>query len=179
MSKLNVQFRRKREKKTDYRQRLKLLLSNRPRLVVRKSLKRITAQIVEYTPDGDKVVAGVNSKALIKLGWNQNTGNTPAAYLTGLMLGKKAKKKGVSDAILDLGFKSSTKGSRVYATLKGVIDAGIKIPVKEDILPDDKRISGEHIIKYAAQNKNNFTKARPEQLKQAFEKVKKEIEKNG
>ena len=44
-----IKFRRKREGKTDYRKRLKLLLGGKPRLVVRKSLKNITAQIAVYS----------------------------------------------------------------------------------------------------------------------------------
>ena len=55
-AKYRVPFRRRREGKTDYRKRLKLLLSRKPRLVVRKSLNNIIAQIVEYDEKGDRVV---------------------------------------------------------------------------------------------------------------------------
>lgn len=179
MNKTNIQFRRKREKRTDYRRRLKLLLSKKPRLVIRKSIKSTTAQIINYTPEGDKVAASANSKSLAKLGWNQNTGNIPAAYLTGLMLGKKAKKAGIKEAVLDMGFTSSTKGSRIYAALKGVVDSGINVPTSQENLPDEKRIRGEHITSYEKQNPKNFTKTKPETLKEDFEKVRRAIEENG
>jgi hypothetical protein len=38
------------------------------------------------------------------------------------------------------------KGSRIYAALKGAVDAGLEIPYNPEVLPDDSRISGEHII---------------------------------
>ena len=41
-------FKRKRLGITDYKKRLSLLLSNKPRLVIRKSLKHINVQIIEY-----------------------------------------------------------------------------------------------------------------------------------
>jgi len=121
----NVQKRRKRTGKTNYKKRLKLLLSHKLRLVVRPALKNITVQIVEYHPKGDKVVASANARELEKLGWKFNKGNLPAAYLTGLLAGTRAKEKGIKEAILDVGLNSSTKGSRIFACLKGTIDAGL------------------------------------------------------
>jgi large subunit ribosomal protein L18 len=44
-----------------------------------------------------------------------------------------------------LGLNISTKGSRIYAALKGVLDSGIKVPHSEDILPSEDRIKGKHI----------------------------------
>ena len=63
-------FRRKRLGRTNYRKRLKLLVSNRLRFVVRKSLKNFHAAVVEYSPKGDKVLLAVSSNTLAKLGWN-------------------------------------------------------------------------------------------------------------
>jgi large subunit ribosomal protein L18 len=83
---------------------------------------------------------------LKKLGWVR-TGNVPASYLTGLLAGKKAKNKKVEEAILDMGLQISTKGSRIYAALKGVLDSGIKVPCSEEILPSEDRIRGKHISK--------------------------------
>ena len=45
--KFTVRFRRRRENKTDYRRRLRLLVSRKQRLVIRKGLKNITAQIID------------------------------------------------------------------------------------------------------------------------------------
>jgi hypothetical protein len=53
---------------------------------------------------------------------------------------------GVSEAILDIGLNPPVKGSRIYAALKGVLDAGLDIPHSEDVIPNDDRLSGKHII---------------------------------
>ena len=53
--------------------------------------------------------------------------------------------KKIEEAILDLGLQTSTKGSRIYAALKGVLDAGINIPHSKEILPSEDRIKGKHI----------------------------------
>jgi large subunit ribosomal protein L18 len=69
--------------------------------------------------------------------------------LTGLLCGLKAKAKGVKEAILDLGLQPPSKGARVFAVLKGVLDAKVDVPHSEEKLPDEKRVIGEHIAKYA------------------------------
>ena len=69
---MKLGFKRKRLGKTDYRKRLKLLLANKSRLVVRKSLKSILAQIVEYGEKGDKIVVSAHSSELKKYGYNGN-----------------------------------------------------------------------------------------------------------
>lgn len=62
---------------------------------------------------------------------------------------EKAVKEGINAAVMDIGLQSSTKGSRVYAVLKGAIDAGLEIPYKDVVLPDEDRVKGEHIVQYA------------------------------
>jgi large subunit ribosomal protein L18 len=156
--KYNVQFRRKREGKTSYKKRLKLLIAGKPRLVIRPFLKNMAAQIIEYDPQGDKTIASVHSRELEKMGWKFNKGNTPAAYLPGVLLGKKAKGKGVKEAVLDIGLASPVKGSRIFACLKGVVDAGIKVPFSESILPKEDRIKGNHVTKYVSVLKENQEK---------------------
>ncbi len=138
-------FKRRRLGKTDYQKRLRLLSSGKPRLVVRKSLKYITAQIIGFDKKGDKVLFGVTSKELKKFGWNLACDNLPAAYLTGLLVGKKALEKKINEVILDSGLYASTKGNRIYSLSKGAIDAGLKLPISEDILPSEDRIKGKHI----------------------------------
>ncbi|MEM3513967.1 MAG: hypothetical protein QW495_01365 [Candidatus Hadarchaeum sp.] len=59
-----VEFRRKREGRTDYRYRLKLLRSRKLRLVVRVSLRHISAQIMKFSPTGDLVLVSAHSKQL-------------------------------------------------------------------------------------------------------------------
>ncbi len=139
----------KRTGKTNYHKRLRLLMSGKPRLVIRKSLTNMTTQIVKYGPEGDKVDLCAHSSELKKFGWNKNKGNIPSAYLTGLLLGIKAKKKGIDNLILDIGVQKP--GQRIYAVLKGAVDAGLNIPHSEDILPDEKRVRGEHISKEITQ----------------------------
>ncbi len=140
-----VKMRRRREGKTDYRKRLALLKSGEPRAIVRKSLRYITVQIAEYHEDGDKILIGVNSSKLKDYGWNGSFKNTPAAYLTGLLAGKLALKNGIESAVLDIGLQRPVRGSRVYAVLKGLVDAGVEIPHSEEVYPSEERIRGEHI----------------------------------
>ena len=143
-----VQLRRRREGKTDYQARKYMVISGKLRLVTRGSLKNATVQIIQAKPEGDVVLVAANSKELRKLCWKAPTGNTPSAYLTGLLCGLKAKKKGIKEAILDAGLVSPTKGARIFAMLNGVVDAGIAIPHSEEKLVKE-RIKGEQIAKYA------------------------------
>jgi large subunit ribosomal protein L18 len=148
-SRYRVPLRRRREQKTDYQARKAFVVSGRPRLVARSSLKNTVAQIVIAKPHGDEVMASAHSRELIqKYGWKAATGNVPAAYLTGLLCGLKAKKNGVSEAILDLGLVSPTKGSKVFSTLSGVVDAGVTIPHSPEKIIKERTI-GYHIQDYA------------------------------
>ena len=52
---------------------------------------------------------------------------------------------GHKNAILDIGLAASSPGNRVFAALKGMIDAGLEIPHGESVLPDEDRINGLHI----------------------------------
>ncbi|MGD8545295.1 MAG: 50S ribosomal protein L18 [Candidatus Bathyarchaeota archaeon] len=184
----NVPFRRRKEGKTNYKIRKALLLSGKPRLVVRNSLNNMTAQIIIAKPQGDQVTVSSNTKQLIKkFGWKLPTGNIPAAYLTGLLCGLKARAEGVDSAIMDIGLNSPTKGAAVFATLKGVLDAGVKVPHKEEKLPDKERIEGQHIAGYAEiltsspeEYQAKFSKylktnLTPEDLTKHFTEVKKNI----
>ncbi len=140
-----VAFRRRREGKTDYRRRQKLLRSPLPRAVVRKTLNQTLVQIVEADAAGDRVLASARSLDLKEHGWAAGTGNVPAAYLTGYLAGKRAAAKGVKGAVLDIGVQEPTRGGRVFAALQGLIDAGLEVPYSKDILPAKERIRGEHI----------------------------------
>lgn len=137
--------RRKREGKTNYKKRLRMLLSKKPRLVIRQTNSNMLVQVVTYAPQGDIVVASAHSKELEQFGWKHVKSNIPAAYLTGYLLGLKAIASGTKETIVDLGLKSPVKGSRIYACLKGVIDAGVTIPHEKEVLPVAERISGSHI----------------------------------
>ncbi len=140
-----VPHRRRREKRTNYRKRLKLLKSGKIRVVVRKSLKHMRVQFIKYNEKGDETIVQAFSKELVKYGWKHYCGNVPAAYLTGFLAALKAKKAGINEGILDIGLQCSTRGGRIYAALKGVLDAGIHVPHSPEILPSEDRIFGKHI----------------------------------
>ena len=72
-----ILYRRKREGKTNYAKRLKLLISGKPRLVVRITNTKIIGQVVEFTGAGDKILAGADSYSLKKLGWKTGLKNVP------------------------------------------------------------------------------------------------------
>lgn len=177
-----VPFRRRREGLTNYRQRRKLVLSGRPLLVVRKTNRHIIAQLVKPHIRGDLVLASATSMEVARdYGWKGSTKNTPIAYLVGYLLGLKALKKGYEEAVLYIGLHRPTKGARVFAVLKGALDAGLKIPHGEEVLPTEDRIKGKHIEDYArmlAHDPQLYEKRfseylkkglRPEQISKHFE----------
>lgn len=142
---MKIDKKRRIKGKTDYHNRLSLLKGKTPRLVIRKTNKYIILQIIESENAKDKVVCSADTKELLKHGWPEDKKGSlkslPAAYLAGFLLGKKAK-KGMK-VILDLGLIPNTKGSRIYAAVKGVADAGLKINYDEKIIPSKERIEGK------------------------------------
>ena len=170
-----MQFRRKREGRTDYRKRLKMLISGIPRMVVRRTNKNMIVQLVEYSDNGDKVVVTANSSELKKLGWKHATGNLPAAYLTGMLAAQKSKKKSVVKAIVDLGLQPPRSGSRMYAAVKGAIDNGMNIPCSKEAFPTDERISGKHISDYG--KKGGSFKTSPADIEKSFSEIKQKLAK--
>ena len=183
-----VPFRRRREGLTNYYKRRKYLLSGKPRFVVRKTIRHVIIQVVKALPIGDHILVSVHSNELRHYGWLGDTNNTPAAYLVGLLAGLKALKRGITEAIPDIGLHRPVPHSRVFAAIKGAIDAGLKVPCSPEIWPDDSRIKGEHIANYARELKTKdetlfkmrFSKylergLDPETLPEHFEKVKRAI----
>ena len=178
-----IPFRRRVESKTNYRQRLILLTSKKHRLVVRKSLKHITAQIIDYNKNGDQTLVHVTTQELKKFGWLGSTNNLMSAYFVGLLIGKKALEKNIKSAILDIGLVRKSKGSRLFGVLKGALDAGLIVPHSAEILPSDDRIRGKHIIDYAQKlkkedlkkYKKQFSTFEPEKLSEIYDKVKSKI----
>ena len=144
-----TKFRRRREGKTDYKARRALIVSGRPRLVTRTSINNVIAQVIAAKPKGDEVLVSAHSRELGKYGWKAPRGNVPTAYLTGYLCGLKAKAKGVEEAIFDIGLYPPTKGAKLFAVLKGVLDAKVNVPHSAEKLPDEKRLKGEHIAAYA------------------------------
>ena len=184
-----VPFRRRREGKTNYYRRRELLKSGELRLILRPTLSNIIAQFAKAEPRGDRILVSAVSRELVRdFGWKAPCGNLPAAYLTGLLAGLKARKAGIEKAILDVGVRKPNPGSRIYAGLKGVLDAGVNIPHDPEIFPDESRLRGEHIAAYwkrpeASQLRerlfSQYLKAgiTPEELPKHFEEVKEAVRK--
>lgn len=142
----HVKPRRRREGKTDYRKRLKLLRSRKVRAVIRKSLKNTQVQLIEYKEGGDNILVSANSIELKgKYNWKFSTSTTPAAYLTGLLAGARAKDKGISECVLDTGRHPPITGSKIFASVKGLTDAGIKCLHSEEKVPKEDRLIGKHL----------------------------------
>jgi large subunit ribosomal protein L18 len=142
-------MRRRREARTNYHQRLRLLKSGKPRLVARKSNRHVRAQLILTGPQGDQTIASATSEDLAEYGWEAPTGNLPAAYLTGLLAGKRAVEAGLESAVLDIGLNTATPGNKVFAVQEGVIDAGLEVPHNDEVFADWERTRGEHIAEYA------------------------------
>jgi len=115
-----VKFKRRREGKTDYYARKRLIIQeknkyNTPkyRLVVRFSNKNITTQIVYARIEGDVVLAAAYSHELPRYGVKVGLTNYAASYATGLLLARRLLKK------LNLG--------KVYAGVKDVNGAEFNV----------------------------------------------------
>nr|GEZ28461.1 60S ribosomal protein L5-like [Tanacetum cinerariifolium] len=95
-----VKFKRRREGKTDYRARVRLINQdknkyNTPkyRYVVRFTNKDIVAQVISATIAGDFVLASAYAHELPQYGLKVGLTNYSAAYCTGLLLARRVLKK--------------------------------------------------------------------------------------
>merc|ERR1719361_1776479 len=95
-----VKWRRRREGKTNYKQRHALILQdknkyNTPkfRLVVRLSNKDITCQIARAKIQGDEIIAAAYAHELSRYGLTVGLTNYAAAYCTGLLIARRLLKK--------------------------------------------------------------------------------------
>jgi large subunit ribosomal protein L18 len=138
--------RRRRENKTDYKLRKKILESGVDRIVIRRTNRYFIVQVVESFEAQDKVKFTVTSKDLLKNGWSEKYSGSlksiTAGYLTGLLT---AKKLGKARFVVDLGMARTIPGCRIYSVVKGLIDGGANINANEKIFPSDERLKGEHL----------------------------------
>ena len=157
--------RRRKEFKTDYGKRIKLLKSEKPRIVFRKTNRYLIVQYVVSDEAKDKVVFGLTSKELLKYSWPKSAigglKSLTASYLTGYLAGKKILKEKLEQPIIDLGMIRVLHKTKVYSFIKGLIDAGLKISCKEKVFPEENRIKGEHM-----KNKTPF-----DEIKSKLEKL--------
>eukprot|EP01130_Rhizamoeba_saxonica_P005258 TRINITY_DN210_c0_g1_i1.p1 TRINITY_DN210_c0_g1~~TRINITY_DN210_c0_g1_i1.p1 ORF type:complete len:303 (+),score=95.70 TRINITY_DN210_c0_g1_i1:60-968(+) len=158
-----VKFRRRREGKTDYYARQRLILQDKTkynspkyRFVVRFTNKQVICQFAKATVACDEILASANSSELAHFGVTVGLTNYAAAYATGLLAARRALVKLGLDklyvgeeqptgefflveeededdprpfyALLDVGLKRTTNGSKIFAALKGAVDGGIEIP---------------------------------------------------
>ena len=144
-----LRFKRRRNGETDYRRRMKMLHGGSARAVVRVTNTQTICQLVNYeTTAGDSIQVSIDGRTLVeKHGWpiDASRKSIPASYVSGYAMAKAAIAAGHEEAILDIGLAASTPGNRVFAALKGMVDAGMEIPHGENVLPDDDRINGSHI----------------------------------
>jgi len=136
-------LRRLREEKTNYKKRGTMLTGKRDFITVNITNQNTQVQILTPGMTGDKVVASAHSRYLLEKGWKGSRKSVPAAYLTGYLAGKKALGQGAKDAIMYTGTRRYTQ--RMAAALKGIVDAGVKVPADEKTFPPDERINGEHL----------------------------------
>ena len=78
-------------------------------------------------------------------------------------MGKNIIKEKKQTPVLDLGMMRALKKSRAYGFLKGVVDAGVKIPHDKKVFPEESRIEGKNL-------KEDFS--------EFFKKIKSNVEKN-
>lgn len=154
----HVPFRRRREGKTNFQRRKRLLRSDKPRMIVRRSNKHVRVSIIGAKVIGDVTMVDATSQHLKDYGWKGATGNLPSAYLTGYLAGKYAQAVGVKEAILDIGVNSIRKATRISAMLCGAIAAGMDIPHNPTIFPEEDRYTGQHIADFAAKLKKEGAK---------------------
>jgi len=99
-SRYQVKFRRRREGRTDYRQRKRLCTQDKNkyqtpkyRLVVRFTNRQVICQIAYALIDGDRILCQANSKELARYGLEVGLKNYAAAYCTGLLCARRLLQK--------------------------------------------------------------------------------------
>lgn len=151
-SRYRMPLKRRKEGKTDYRQKLKLLKSGKVRAVVRPSNNHMQVQFISYDRDGDKVEAAATTQQITNMGWEGHGANLPSAYLVGYLAGMRALDEGIDEAVLDVGLNHPEEGGRLFSVLQGILDSGIDVPHDSDVLPEEERVKGEHIDDQTSEN---------------------------
>ncbi|GIY33521.1 60S ribosomal protein L5 [Caerostris extrusa] len=148
-----VKFRRRKEGRTDYYARAKLVVQdknkhNTPkyRMVVRKTNKDIITQIAYARVEGDVIVTSAYSHELKRYGIKAGLTNYSAAYFIkklrmdtiydgvtnadgdDFIIENVRGKPGAFRCYLDVGLARTTTGARVFGAMKGAVDGGLDIP---------------------------------------------------
>ncbi|KAG8847816.1 60S ribosomal protein L5 [Tulasnella sp. 330] len=140
-SRYQVKYRRRREGKTDYYARRRLVTQSKTkynapkyRLVVRFSNKNVTCQIVYARIQGDFVFCAANSRELPKYGIGHGLTNWTAAYATGLLVARRTldkigladKYEGQKEPTGELVLTEALEGEDVKRPFKCFLDVGLK-----------------------------------------------------
>ncbi|KAG5394675.1 hypothetical protein IGI04_024638 [Brassica rapa subsp. trilocularis] len=138
-----VKFRRRRDGKTDYRARIRLINQdknkfNTPkyRYVVRFTNKDIVAQIVSATITGDIVLASAYAHELPRYGLKAGLTNYAAAYCTSLLLARRVLQMLEMDAEYEGNAEIRLILNKYDNESVGALDGGLDIP------HSDKRFAG-------------------------------------
>ena len=145
-------LKRIRTHKTNYRKRQALLVSRQNFVTIKITNQNLIAQILKPEILGDIVKVSAYSRELRRYGWKGSLNSLPACYLAGALLGKRALEKGVNKAVLYIGSKPFT--SRIAACMKGIVQAGVNIPISSESFPPEYRLNGQHIADYALKIKS-------------------------
>jgi large subunit ribosomal protein L18 len=163
-------LKRIRTHKTNYRKREALLISKLDFVTIKISNQNVIAQVLKPEIQGDIVRVSTHSRELRRFGWKGSLNSLPACFLVGLVLGRKALEKGVDKAVLYIGNKPFT--SRIAACMKGIVQAGINIPISSESYPTEHRLNGQHIAEYALKIKtediNKYNRYFSSLLKEGF-----------
>ena len=148
---MRVAKKRRREHKTNYNTRLKILSGEKPRAVMRKTNRYLIAQYVSSNAALDKIELGITSKKLLNHGWPKDFSGSlksiPAAYLTGYLFGKTIQKEKKEVPIVDFGMAQTLHKTKLFAFLKGAIDSGLDINCQKEAFPEEERIQGKNLKK--------------------------------
>ncbi|KIO30996.1 hypothetical protein M407DRAFT_241930 [Tulasnella calospora MUT 4182] len=140
-SRYQVKYRRRREGKTDYYARKRLVVQDKTkynapkyRLVVRISNKNVTCQIVYARIQGDFVFCQATSRELPRYGIKHGLTNWTAAYATGLLVARRAldkvglgdKYEGQKEPTGELVLTEALEGDDVRQPFKCYLDVGLK-----------------------------------------------------
>merc|ERR1711959_333723 len=213
-----VKYKRRREGKTDYYARKRLVTQDKNkfgtpkyRFVVRFTNKDIICQVISSKIKGDVCHCAAYSHELPRYGLAVGLTNYSAAYCVGLLCARRLLKKygldekfegteevtaefddcfviGDGDdeegpsafhALLDVGLKRTTLGSKIFAAMKGAFDGGLEIPHNEkkfygydadekeyDAEANRERILGGHVATYM----NSLEEEEPEEFQEKFKK---------
>ena len=144
---MKVAKRRRRESKTDYGNRIKLLKSEKPRVVFRLTNKLAIVQYITSDAAKDKVGINLNSKALLDYGWPKDAQGSlksiPACYLMGILMGKTILNDKKETPVVDFGMIRMLHKTKPYGFLKGLIDTGLEISCPEEAYPEEVRLKGK------------------------------------